>query len=172
MAEQFYTILTLLGMAEEVSAKVAGSPLLLTNMAVGDGNGNYYEPSAGQTALVNEKYRAGINSLTAEPDNPGWVVAEMVIPATIGGWWVREVGIFSSTGNLYAVGKMPATYKPLFSEGAGKDLVIRIIFETSNAEVVTLMADPSVVLVSKAYVDASILSVQHMARRLAHFEGR
>ncbi len=166
MAEQFYSILTLIGIAAEAAAKAAGSGLLLTNMAVGDGNGNYYEPSEGQTALVNEKYRAGISSLTTDPNNVGWVIAEMTIPASSGGWWVREVGIFTSTGNLYAVGKIPATYKPLFSEGAGKDLVIRLIFETSNANIVTLMADPSVVLPSKAYVDSQ--DTAHNVSETAH----
>ena len=69
---------------------------------------------------------------------------------------MREVGIFSSTGNLFAIGKVPVTYKPQFSEGAGKDLVIKVILEVSNASAVTLRVDPSVVLASKKYVDDSM----------------
>jgi phage-related tail fiber protein len=156
MAENFYTILTLLGQAEIAEAIAKNTSVNLTQIAVGDGNGNYYDPSAGQTALVNERYRASVNSLTQDATNQNWLIAELIIPATVGGWYVREIGVFSSTGNLFAVGKVPATYKPQFVEGAGKDLIIRVIMEVSNASAVTLQVDPSVVLASKKYVDDSV----------------
>jgi len=152
MPEQFYTILTQLGQAELAAAIANNTQVSLTQMAVGDGNGNYYEPSSGQTALVHEVYRAGISAIATDPNNPNRIVCEFVIPATTGGWHVREVGIFSLTGNLFAIGKVPVTYKPQFSEGAGKDLVIKVILEVSNASAVTLRVDPSVVLASKKYV--------------------
>ncbi len=50
MAEQFYNILTLLGQAEYASGISLSNPVTLTHMVLGDANGNYYEPSAGQTA--------------------------------------------------------------------------------------------------------------------------
>jgi phage-related tail fiber protein len=153
MSEQFYNILTSLGQAEYSSAISLSIPVALTHMVLGDGNGNYYEPSEGQTSLVNEVYRAGLNSVTTDPDNPGWVIAEMVIPSTEGGWYIREAGLISGTGNLFAVGKFPVTYKPLFSEGAGKELVVRLIFEVSNASAITLVVDPTVVLAKKSDID-------------------
>lgn len=151
--QQFYTILTLLGQAELTEAIAEGRQVRLTYMAVGDGGGSYYAPSQGQTTLVNEKYRSTISSINQDTVNQNWTVVELIIPATIGGWYIREVGIFSSTGNLFAVGIVPETYKPQFSEGAGKDLVIRMILEVSNASSVTLQVDPSVVLASKQYVN-------------------
>jgi phage-related tail fiber protein len=172
MAEQFYTILTLLGQAEIAAAVANGSQVPFAYMAIGDGNGAYYEPSEGQTILVHERYRAGINSVSVDPLNPNWIVVEMTIPAVTGGWYAREVGVFGENGNLLAVGKVPETYKPAFSEGAGKDLVIRTILEVSNASAVVLQVDPSVVLASKAYVDATVANVEAELRRFAHFEAR
>ncbi len=156
MPEQFYTILTSLGQAELANAIAHGTQVALSQMAVGDGNGNYYEPSQAQTGLIHETYRAGINSKTVDPVNGNWIICELDIPATTGGWYIREVGIFSTTGNLFAIGKVPVTYKPQFSDGAGKDLVIKVILEVSNASAVTLQVDPSVVLASKKYVDDSL----------------
>lgn len=185
MPEQFYNILTLLGIAEYAAAIARGEEVVLTHMALGDSNGNYYEPSEGQISLVHEVYRAAINSIATDPENPRWVSVEMTIPTTSGGWWVREAGLISKTGNLFAVGKFPATYKPLFSEGAGKELVVRMIFEVSNADAITMVVNPSIVLATKediknhdesdsshADIRTLILSAQYMARRLAHFEGR
>jgi phage-related tail fiber protein len=150
---QFYTILTLLGQAELAEAIAEGRQVQLTHMAVGDGGGSYYTPSQGQTTLVNERYRSEINSISQDIANPNWIIVELIIPATIGGWYIREAGIFSSTGNLFAVGIIPETYKPQFSEGAGKDLIVRMILEVSNASAVTLQVDPSVVLASRQYVN-------------------
>jgi len=140
----FYNILTLLGEAEYAEA-IAGSTVVnLTHVVLGDSNGAYYEPNRGQNSLVNEVYRAGINSITTDPENPGWVIIELVVPATEGGWWIREAGIISVTSNLFAVGKFPATYKPVFTEGAGKELIIRLIFEVASTEVISLVIDPNI----------------------------
>lgn len=148
----YYTLLTSIGQAKIANAIALGQEVAWTDMAVGDGNGNPTTPTESQTALVREVYRAGINQLTVDPDNPNYMVSELVIPTNVGGWSVNEVGIIDAEGDLVAVANFPATYKPQLEEGSGRDLVVRIIVQVSNAAVVTLRVDPAMVLASQKWV--------------------
>lgn len=148
----YYTLLTTIGQAKIANAIALGQNVSWTDMAVGDGNGNPTTPRESQTALVREVYRAGINQLTVDPDNPNYMASELVIPTNVGGWAVNEVGIFDADGDLVAVANFPATYKPQLEEGSGRDLVVRIIVQVSNASIVTLKVDPAIVLASQKWV--------------------
>jgi hypothetical protein len=152
----FYTILTALGKAKLASAQVSGTAVNFTHMAVGDGNGAYYDPQETQTALVREKWRGALNQVAIDPNNPNWIVIEMVIPISVGGFMIREAGVFDTDGDMIAIGKYPETYKPVLAEGTGKDLYMRMILEVTNASVVTLVIDPNIVTASKNYVDQKI----------------
>ena len=148
----FLTLVTSVGLAKLANAIALGNAVELTEMAVGDGNGNPTTPAIGDTELVREVYRATINSLSVDPDNDNYLIAELVIPTTTGGWTVREVGVFDSDGDLFAIANFPETYKPELEEGSGRDLIIRIIIQVSNASAVTLVVDPAVVLASREWV--------------------
>lgn len=152
MAATYFTLLTKVGQAKIVNAIALGQNVAWTTMAVGDGNGNPTTPNENQTALVRENYRAGINQLTVDPDNPNYMVAELVVPTNVGGWTVYEVGVFDADGDMIAVANFPATYKPQLVEGSGRDLVVRIIVQVSNASIVTLKVDPAMVLASQKWV--------------------
>ncbi len=60
-------------------------------------------------------------------------MAEAIITSDVGGFWIREIGIIDSDGDLFAVGKYPATYKPLNDEGSIKELGVRMILAVANA---------------------------------------
>ncbi len=153
----YYTLLTSLGAAKLANAHVTGTAVQLTELAIGDGlDGAAYAPSEDQTALENEVWRAGINDIRTGTDNPNWLVIEGVVPEASGGWYVREVGIFDADGDLFAIGKYPVTYKPALAEGSGKDLLIRMVLEISNAADVTLKIDPAIVLATRDYVDEEV----------------
>lgn len=152
---EFYTILTNIGKAKLANAQIMGQTVDLVEMALGDGNGSYYEPTESQEELVNEVWRGNLNQITGSQENPNWIILEAVIPTTDGGFTIREVGVFDDAGDMIAVGKYPETYKPQLSEGAGKDLYVRMILEVSNVSSVTLKINPAVVLASRAYVDQS-----------------
>lgn len=153
----FFTILTSVGQAKIANAVALGQQIQLTEMALGDGNGNPTTPVQSQTGLVRQVYRAQLNQLSTDPANPNYVIAELVVPSDQGGWTVREVGLYDVDGNLIAVGNFPETYKPVLSEGASRDLVVRIIIEVSNASVVQLKIDPSIVLASRQWVVSQFL---------------
>ncbi len=156
MAENFYTILTNIGMAAIANAQVSQSKVDFASIAVGDSNGSYYSPAATATKLVNEVWRGSINAISIDETNPNWIIVEAVIPATIGGFSVREIGVFDTSGALLAIGKIPETYKPAAEQGSLKDLYLRIILEVSNASSITLKVDPAVIYASKKYVDDKV----------------
>lgn len=161
MVNEFYTLLTDKGMAKIASALADKKQINLQKMAVGDSNGQYYEPTASQTQLQHEVWRGEINTLTVAPNNPNWLIAEVVLPEDVGGWYVREVGVFDVDGELIAIGKFPESYKPLLPGGSGKQVCIRLIMEVSNTTAVTLSVDPSVVLATRDYVDTLLDQHEH-----------
>lgn len=153
----YYTLLTKIGQARIANAVALNQKVNLTYMAVGDGNGNPTTPNENQTTLVREKYRATINQLTVDADNPNYLVAELIVPTTVGGWSIYEVGVFDDQNQLIAVANFPATYKPELAEGSGRDLIVRIIIQVSNTSVVTLKIDPAITLASQAWVAANFV---------------
>lgn len=148
----FYSLLTAAGQAKLTNAMQTGTAVRLTHMALGDGNGAAVTPSEGRTALVREVYRAQLNSLSVHPENANWLIAELVVPPNVGGWTIRECGLFDEAGILIAHGNFPESYKPVLDEGSGKELVIRMYLETTAASAVTLQIDPSVVLATRSWV--------------------
>lgn len=148
----YKTIHTIYGLLRMSQAEAAGVPINLTHMAVGDGNGNAVEPTGAQTALVREMYRATVNRVYQDPTTPTQFTAELVVPATEGGFTMREVGVFDDQGSLFAVGNLPATYKPNAGEGAYSDTVVRLLFMVTNACVVTQQVDPNVAVATQAWI--------------------
>lgn len=152
----FYTIHTSYGLAQLARAESTGTAITLTHMAVGDGGGNDVTPNTSQTQLVREKFRAIINRVYQAPNDPLRFTAELVIPSSAGGFTMREVGVFDSDGSLFAVGNLPATYKPQDTEGAYSDTVVRLDFMVSNASTVTLQIDPNVVVVTQQWISNNV----------------
>ncbi len=159
MSENFYTILTNAGLAAIANAVINQTQVNFAKLGVGDGNGAYYTPTQEATALRNQVWIGNISSVTADTTNPNWVNVETVIPGNVGGFEIREIGIFDDNNVLLAIGKLPITYKPNFAEGSSKDLYIKAIFEVTNASAVTLKVDPSVIYASKKYVDDKVATV-------------
>ena len=153
MAEQFYSILTSIGKAKIANANVLGTKLNLTTLALGDGNGKYYNPTENQGALINEVWKGNVNLITTDSKNPNWIIIETMIAGSVGGFFIREVGVFDDEGSLIAIGKYPETYKPVISDGSTKDLIIRVILEVSNASSVTLKIDPTIIMATKKDIE-------------------
>jgi len=163
----YYTLLTNAGIAYETACKAAGTPIKLTQISVGDGGGSVYNPAATATALKREVWRGPLNALFQDEKNPSWLLAEVTIPPDVGGWYVREAGLWTDTGILYAIVKYPESFKPvLATSGSGKEFYIRSIFETSNASLVTLLIDDTVVKATRAWV------MSYLAEELGKLDGK
>lgn len=160
MATKYYAVLTNVGAAKLANATALGAQVEITQMAVGDGNGVLPTPNPAQTALVHELRRAPLNSLSIDPNNANQIIAEQVIPEDVGGWWIREIGLFDKDGDMIAVANCAETYKPQLQEGSGRVQVVRMILIVSSTAAVTLKIDPSVVLATRQYVDDQIIQVK------------
>jgi len=126
----YYALVTTTGLAK-LAALPVGETLTLTHMAFGNST---IDPTEDMTALHSEQHRCALLNVEVESTNPNHLAAEAVIDSTVGGFWIREVGIYDEDGDLFAVGKYPATYKPVTTEGTVKELGVRMILAVSNAE--------------------------------------
>lgn len=149
----YYTILTDSGQAALANAVATENPLEIASFVVGDSNGAYYEPTEGQTELVHQVWSGAPNRVYTHPNNAKWIVVEAIIPATAGGFDIREAGARDAGGTLVAVGKYPLTNKPVPGSGSESDLYIRMIMEVTNAASVSQTIDPSLVMATQEYVD-------------------
>lgn len=172
MAENFYTLLTATGKAKLANSATLGAKINFKTLKVGDGNGNYYEPTENQESLVHQVWSGNISSITVDETNTNWIITETIIPATDGGFFIREAGIFDEDGALIAISKLAATYKPIVSEGSTKDLSIKIILEVSNSSSVTLKIDPTVILATKADINTLTSSVNSIKSEVAKVKNK
>jgi len=156
VATKYLALLTNIGAAKLAKATALGTKVEITQLAVGDGNGVLPTPNPAQTALVHERRRAPLNMLTVDPANVSQIIAEQVIPEDVGGWWIREIGLFDKDGDMVAIANCAETYKPQLQEGSGRVQVIRVILIVSSTEAVTLKIDPAVVLATRQYVDSQL----------------
>lgn len=140
MPQDYYSLVTNKGLIKEAQAgQIGGNPINLTKLAVGDSSGSYYEPDPSATSLVNETYRADLTSTVLDANNPNQLIIEGVIDEEAGPFYVREVGIYDSDGDLFAIGKYPETFKVNSASGSGKRLYIRMILafvSTPNVEII------------------------------------
>ncbi len=166
MAQKYFAYLTTRGEAKLAQATALGIQLKLTQMAVGDGGGTLPTPLPSQTSLINENRRAGLNSLTVDPQNPAQLIAEQIIPENEGGWWIREIGLYDDTGELIAVANCAETYKPILAEGSARTQAIRMVLIVSSTASVALKIDPSVILATRKYVDDTAIVVKVYADEL------
>lgn len=109
----FYTLLTNNGKGSITRSYAMSTPLHLTTFAVGDGGDGYYDPDITQTSLINETYRGNISKIYVDTDYENRLIVECAIPSDSGGYYIREVGIFDSNKNLFAIGRLPESYKPI-----------------------------------------------------------
>ncbi len=157
---EFKTIITKIGKAKFANAATLGQKIDFKYMALGDGGGKYPDITEEQNKLANEVYRGQINNVSIDENNANWIKISIIIPPNVGGFFVREIGIFDIEEDLIAIGTYPETYKPTFEEGSSKDLVANMILEIANASIVTLKVDPTVILATKKDVDEVRQKVQ------------
>ncbi|WP_236187180.1 phage tail protein [Pseudomonas protegens] len=153
----FFAILTAVGKAKQANADALGVPWTFAQMGVGDANNTEPMPNEQQTQLINERRRAPLNQLKVDPNNSNIIIAEQVIPESVGGWWIREIGLYDTAGDLVAVANCAPSFKPLLSQGSGRTQVVRMNLIVSNTANVELKIDPSIVLATRTYVDSKVL---------------
>ncbi|CAM3836581.1 phage tail protein [Xenorhabdus thuongxuanensis] len=151
MSTKYIALLTQAGTEKLEKAASSGIKLEITHMAVGDGGGSSPTPNVNQSGLVNEKHRAELDALLVNPQTPGQVIAEQILPEGEGNWWVREIGLFDKDGTLIAVGNCAELYKPESQEQA-----IRMALTVSNSGLTGWIKELLSGFASRSYVREKI----------------
>ncbi|HGM7793975.1 TPA: phage tail protein [Pseudomonas aeruginosa] len=162
---QYGGFLTDKGAAKQVEAASGGLRRNITHMLIGDAGGAPGQtpdpvPSPSQTKLVRQRYRVKLNRLVAADNNPSVLIAEAILPQDVGGWWMRELGLEDSDGDMIAVANCAPSYKPLVNEGSGRTQTVRLHIAFSHAETVDLLIDPNVVTATVADLQNALLEVR------------
>nr|WP_321026318.1 phage tail protein [Clostridium neonatale] len=153
MAEKFYTIITDIGKAKIANCISQATKVDFVKMKVGDGGGKYYNPIETQTDLINTVWEGDIGHVVVDKENPNWINIEVILPADVGGFMIREYGVFDSENNLLAIAKCAETYKPVAAEGSTKELNMKMILAISNIDSITLKIEPALMYAKKKDLD-------------------
>ena len=130
MAE-FFTVITDAGREAVAKATQAGEKVNITHMAVGDGGGSAVTPNEEQTQLVNECWRGLVSTYKQEGTS---IIIDTYIPADEESFTVREMGVFTADGVLFAVCNTPEMRKVLPSEGAVGNFTLGMEIDVTNID--------------------------------------
>ncbi|HBE6131097.1 TPA: phage tail protein [Escherichia coli] len=165
MSTKFKTVITTAGAAKLAAATAPGGRKVnITTMAVGDGGGKLPVPDAGQTGLIHEVWRHALNKISQDKRNSNYIIAELVIPPEVGGFWMRELGLYDDAGTLIAVANMAESYKPTLAEGSGRSQTCRMVIIVSSVASVELTIDTTTVMATQDYVDGKIAEHEQSRR--------
>ncbi|GKN92823.1 phage tail protein [Klebsiella pneumoniae] len=143
---KYSAVVTAAGREKMAAAAITGQPVGFAFMGVGDGGGMVPSPDPAQVSLVNERYRAALNRVVIADQSANIIRAEMIMPPQVGGFWLREAGLFDEDGVCLAVASLAPSYKPLLAEGSGRLQALNIWIAVSSTADIELKADPSVIL--------------------------
>lgn len=144
-------ILTNVGLAKLASA-TPEDQLKISSIAVGDGNGNYPPLNPSMTALVNEVWRGTSSEPIRDAGAENVLIFETVIPASVGGFFIREVGLFDDTDAMIAIGQVTLVEKPASGSGSPLTMTVRVRLALANA------AQTNLIISDQAYIDHQALS--------------
>lgn len=138
--------ITDVGLAAFADAYANSTPVELSQMLIGDGNGETPVFTGAETELVNEVSRHPL-TLIDKPE-PTQIRAKALVPAESGGYTIREVGLVDTSNRLLAVAAYPETVKPPLSDGFGADLNVTLIMEVANAASIVIEDGGSLIYVT------------------------
>ena len=156
------TLVTDCGIQLIAAAVMEGKKINITDLAVGDGGGAYYQPTPNMTGLKNECWSGPIKSVSVNKDSPNMIDITAIIPSTVGGFTIREMAVKDDVKNTIAICNTPDTEKVIISSGAAGEIELTMHIEISNADAISFIIDPNVVTATKKDIEA------HDASKTAH----
>ena len=168
IANTYGTIVTDIGNQLITEAVMEGQKVNIVSLAVGDGGGSYYKPDSTMTALKGEKWRGSVTSVQINENSPNMIDIVAVVPSSVGGWTIREMGVFDDAEeadggpNMIAVCNTPDTEKVIITSGAAGEIELTMHIEISNTGAISFIVDPNVVTATKKDIET------HNASAAAH----
>jgi hypothetical protein len=148
---QYRLIFTNIGLSKKQNAELNNDYIEITQFAVG--SGVIANLQASMTALVTEEYRADINNVDTKN---GVTVFDLIIPSSVGGFYIKEVALFDVDGDCICIGTVPITYKVNQDEGASKSIHLKVSTTSTNTENIVFNTDDSLVYATVSYVNNHI----------------
>jgi len=137
---QSYAILTAVGRNKEAAALAAGTPLTISEIALGDGT---RLPAGAETALENEVHRGAITAAGVLDPEANTAYFELYLPIEVGGFVIHEAGLFDDAGDMIAIARYNDPI-PKFdpASGASNDLAIRMHIIFSDVQNLAFAVNP------------------------------
>lgn len=164
---KYSAVVTAAGREKMAAAAITGQPVGFAFMGVGDGGGVVPSPDPAQVSLVNERYRAALNRVVIADQSANIIRAEMIMPPQVGGFWLREAGLFDEDGVCLAVASLAPSYKPLLAEGSGRLQALNIWIAVSSTADVQLLTDPTVIIATMEEVSRAKSEAKDYADQVA-----
>ncbi len=164
---KYSAVVTAAGREKMAAAAITGQPVGFAFMGVGDGGGVVPSPDPAQVSLVNERYRAALNRVVIADQSANIIRAEMIMPPQVGGFWLREAGLFDEDGVCLAVASLAPSYKPLLAEGSGRLQALNIWIAVSSTADVQLLTDPTVIIATVEEVNRAKSEAKDYADQVA-----
>lgn len=152
-------VLTIAG-ENKLAASVGGTPLSLTTIRVGDGNGAAITPVRTMTDLARRVGTAyPIISSARDAGNPSFWRISTEIPAGSGPFVVREIAVFDNAGDMIAIGSHPLV--EFTGSGGGQvSLQADIVFPVTSSQQVSVTLTASAQVPLARLLRAPFLSVE------------
>lgn len=152
-SKTYEAVVTNMGSELMMQAVANGKKVAIAEFAVGDGNGEYYRPDTGMTALKNEVWRGNIDSCRVSSEARNILIISAICPGTAGGFTIREMAVFDTDNNMIAVCNCPATPKVLITDGVVNEMRLEMEIALINGQSVELVIDPNIVTATKAEIE-------------------
>lgn len=158
------TMCTNIGNAAIANSVLTGTKVNFTQIVVGDGNGTPYVPTSGMTALKHQVWSGAIAEVTQDPQQANRMILHAVLPSSVGGWVMREIGVLDDKGQLLAVGNTPEIPKEVVTSGAIMEMDLYIYVSVVDARGVNVVIDPTVIIATKADINKLWDAVNKLAQ--------
>ncbi len=153
----FKLLLTNIGKQKIANASNVGtSAITISQFAVGQGKNVDFSKRLDKQTLVSKRYQGDVASVKAVNNKPNYYEILCVIPVDVGGFTVRELGLFDEDGDLIWVGNLPEAEKPNNNSQSAVDYRIKATIQINNPDV-TLIVDTNVVTATQGWVEDNFI---------------
>ncbi|WP_262436764.1 phage tail protein [Acinetobacter ursingii] len=152
---EYYNVTTNAGDAAIATAIANNNKLNITHVAFGDGNGSVPTPDKTRSALVHEVHRQAVTKYTKHPSIANYIVIETIIPSSVGGFWIREMGIIADNV-LISHGSHAPFFKVSDPDGVS-EYRLKFTQDVRDGSVVEIVLDESLIYASQAWVNENYI---------------
>ena len=147
--DNFCSLVTRKGLEKQLQCINDSARFNISQIAVGDGNGTLYQVTEDMTELKNEKWRGDILSHGIED---GKLFATVVVPIDVGGFTIREIGLFDNNNVLLCVAGCPEINKHDSTVGGAQELFIKMYMTLANSDLAPLIEQSTIQIATVEYV--------------------